>query len=122
MSCTCHAVSAPGVATCLADGSGYAPCLDANGGTCACPLGRGDGCCAGDGQCCPCVQGCDPNKTPGDEAPTDALIACACAAGVCDTECKTECAGGGIGADCAPCVKTAGMNQCKTQYLACGGT
>jgi hypothetical protein len=63
------------------------------------------------------VQGCDPNK----DIETDALIACACAAGVCADQCKGECAGQGIGADCAPCVKTAGMDQCKAEYQACGG-
>lgn len=122
MACTCHAVGIPGVATCLADGSGYGDCTQEDGGTCGCPEGRGDGCCLGDGLCCSCVGGCDPAKDPSPDATVDALIACVCEAGVCAEECKTECAGGGIGAGCSPCVKKAGMNQCKTQYQACGGT
>jgi hypothetical protein len=107
--------------TCLPDGTGYGPCLEGDGGTCACPVGRGDGCCLGDGLCCACVQGCNASKNPEQDPPTDALIACVCAVGVCATECKSECAGEGIGADCAPCVKLAGMNQCKAEYQACGG-
>ncbi len=122
MSCTCHAVSSPGVATCLADGSAYGPCTEQDGSTCACPTGRSDGCCPGDGLCCSCVQGCGPGQEFSQDPKIDALIACVCAAGVCADECKTECAGGGIGADCAPCVKKAGMAQCQTQYQACGGT
>src|SRR5690242_6792066 len=51
MSCTCHAVMPPGIATCLADGSGYGPCMGADGSDCTCPPGRGDGCCIGDGLC-----------------------------------------------------------------------
>jgi hypothetical protein len=75
----------------------------------------------GDGICCSCVTGCDPSLDFTQDPKVDALIACACAAGVCADECKSECAGGGIGGACAPCVKKAGMDQCKTQYQACGG-
>ncbi|WP_437715658.1 hypothetical protein WMF45_04095 [Sorangium sp. So ce448] len=122
MSCTCHAVGAPGVATCLADGSGYGPCMEQGGGACRCPLGRSDGCCPGDGICCACVQGCDPNTDPLQDAETDALIACVCAAGVCADECERECAGQGIAADCRACVQQAGADACKAEYEACGGT
>jgi hypothetical protein len=122
ISCTCHAISVQGIETCLADGSGYGPCTEEDGGTCACPQGRSDGCCVGDGLCCSCVLGCDAShsfKFPDPVA--DALIACVCASSSCATACKGECAGGGIGADCAPCVKQLGMGECSMQYQACGG-
>ncbi len=122
-SCTCHAISGPGKKACLADGSGYGPCTEQDGGTCECPAGRSDGCCYGDGLCCSCVKGCDQShefKYPDPEG--DALIACVCASGMCATACKSECVHGGIGADCAPCVKQLGMNECSAQYQACGGT
>ncbi|WP_437509377.1 hypothetical protein [Sorangium sp. So ce1099] len=122
MSCTCHAISGPGVATCLDDGSGYGPCMDQDGSECSCPQGRSDGCCQGDGLCCSCVRGCDPGADHVQNPETDALIACVCAAGVCADECASECAGEGITADCEPCVQQAGMDACKTQYEACGGT
>lgn len=121
MQCTCHAVSGPGVATCLPDGSAYGACMGEDGSDCTCPPGRGDGCCMGDGICCACVQGCDPGTDSQQDAETDALIDCVCAAGVCADECEVECAGGGITADCAPCVQRAGMDACKAQYEACGG-
>ncbi|WP_437611181.1 hypothetical protein WMF20_05070 [Sorangium sp. So ce834] len=122
MSCTCHAINPPGIATCLPDGSAYGACMGEDGSDCACPLGRGDGCCAGDGICCACVQGCDPGTDMQQDAETDALIACVCAAGVCADECEVECAGGGITADCAPCVQQARTDACKAEYEACGGS
>ncbi|MDI1446994.1 hypothetical protein [Polyangium sp. 6x1] len=115
-SCTCHAIQPPGVTTCQADGN-WGPCMAENGDDCTCPAGRSDGCCAGDGLCCPCVQGCDPTK---DDL-ADALIACVCAAGVCADACKVECAGEGITGDCTPCVQQAAMGACKAEYEACGG-
>lgn len=122
-SCTCHAISLPGLATCLPDGSGYAECLEQDGGTCECPAGRSDGCCYGDGLCCACVKGCGQEHEFSFPDPVvDALIACVCAAGVCADECKSECDHGGIGMTCAPCVRQAGMDQCKDEYQACGGT
>ncbi|WP_437672248.1 hypothetical protein [Sorangium sp. So ce131] len=121
-SCTCHAVSGPGTATCLPDGSAYGPCQEEGGGECACPLGRSDSCCPGDGICCPCVLGCDEDKIFSQDPATDALIACACAAGVCAEECEVECAGEGISARCAPCVEQAGMDQCKAELEACSGS
>ncbi|MEO7331639.1 MAG: hypothetical protein ABI193_23895 [Minicystis sp.] len=121
-SCTCHAVSSPGTQACLADGSGYGPCTEQDGGTCACPAGRSDGCCSGDGLCCSCVKGCDSTHEFMFPDPAgDALIACVCASGMCAAACKSECEGGGIGADCAPCVKQLGMSECSAQYQACGG-
>lgn len=115
MSCVCHQGSTEGTMTCLPDGSAYGPCE----GECACPQGRSDGCCAGDGICCPCVQGCDPSTSFEQDPETDALIACICAGEVCVSECENECAGQGIGADCAPCVEQAGMDACMAEYLAC---
>ncbi|WP_433933573.1 hypothetical protein AB3662_04350 [Sorangium cellulosum] len=121
MSCTCHAIQEPGVATCLADGSGYGPCMEQDGSDCSCPTGRGDGCCPGDGICCACVPGCDPSTAFDQNPETDALIACVCAADVCADACASECAGEGLTADCAPCVEQAAMDVCKSQYEACGG-
>ncbi|MDI1434808.1 hypothetical protein [Polyangium sorediatum] len=119
-SCTCHAVSPPGIAWCLDDGSGFGPCkAELGGAECTCPAGRSDGCCPGDGICCPCVQGCD--LAP-EAPPTDAFITCICAAGVCADACKVECAGEGITGDCAPCAQQAAMGACKAEYEACGGT
>jgi hypothetical protein len=69
------------------------------------------------------VPGCAfPGNPTAPDAKIDAFIACVCAAGVCDTECAGECKGQGIGGACATCAKQAGMNACKTQYQACGGT
>ena len=96
--------------------------MEEGGGDCSCPLGRGDGCCPGDGICCACVLGCDPSTDPLQDPETDALIACVCAAGVCADECEAECAGQGIRADCSACVQQAGMDVCQTEYDACGGT
>lgn len=115
MSCLCHQGSTEGTMTCLPDGSGYGACE----GDCDCPAGRSDGCCPGDGICCACVLGCDPDTNWNQDPETDALIACVCAADVCASECEGECAGQGIGADCAPCVEQAGMNACMPEYLAC---
>ncbi|WP_437787556.1 hypothetical protein [Sorangium sp. So ce1097] len=121
MQCTCHAAREPGVATCLADGSGYGPCTEQDGSDCACPEGRGDGCCPGDGICCACVPGCDESTVFQQDPETDALIACVCAADVCAEACAWECAGKGLTANCAPCVQQAAMDACASQYEACGG-
>ncbi len=115
MDCICHQGSTTGTMTCLPDGSGYGECE----GDCACPLGRSDGCCFGDGICCPCVLGCDPDTHFEQDPETDALIACVCAAGVCDQECAIECGGGGISANCEPCVQEVGMDVCMAELLAC---
>jgi hypothetical protein len=115
MDCVCHQGSTTGTMTCLPDGSGYGPCE----GECACPLGRSDGCCFGDGICCPCVQGCDPDTAFSQDPETDALIACVCAAAECQDACANECAGNGIGDDCEPCVEQVGMDACMAELLAC---
>jgi hypothetical protein len=114
-SCICHQGGTEGTMTCLPDGSGFGACE----GECACPPGRSDGCCAGDGICCSCVLGCDPATDFDQDPETDALIACVCEAGVCDDACSGECLGQGIGADCAPCVEQAGMDACMAEHAAC---
>jgi hypothetical protein len=87
--------------------------------TMGCSIGRSAGCCFGDGECCPCILGCDPDTSFEQDPETDALIACACAADACQAECANECAGNGIGGDCEPCVEQLGMNVCMAEYLAC---
>ena len=93
---------------------------DGTNGPDECPLGRSDGCCFGDGECCPCVLGCDPDTSFNQDPETDAFIACVCEDDACQVQCENECAGSGIGDDCEPCATQIGI--CMDELSACAGS
>jgi hypothetical protein len=116
MPCLCHIV-VEGTATCNADGTGYGAC---EGAECTpCNKGRGDGCCSGDGACCPCVQGCDFTKDWQQDPATDAFLQCVCANPACASACAGTCAGESISGDCDSCAAMLAMSDCKAEYDAC---
>ena len=84
-----------------------------------CPPGYSAGCCAGDGECCPCVGfNCADDA---DAAAIQAFQDCACQADVCGDACSIACAGGGIDGSCFVCADKVGQTTCAGEFAACDG-
>src|SRR5262245_43123906 len=94
------------------------PASTSSGGSC--DPGYSAGCCFGDGYCCPCVGFyCAPDA---DHAAIEAFQQCACAAGVCATECQLACQGGGIDGACFVCASKVAQTTCAAEFAGCSGT